>query len=228
MSCGAGDGDVGSSSRERTRVGTGRLSRDGPLVRTGSSSNTVFLWRRVGATRRLRRGQRCEGDAGAARALLWLNLESRMATKRVFQRRATGGAGTPGSDAFAPTILIAEDDAGFRTLLGSALRRDGYRVLEVDAGIPMLRRLQRAIDRDLEVPALVIADERMPGMRGLEAFRRARAKGWSGPLVLITAFADDEMVLEAWRLGVTLIRKPFDVEDLSMAARFLTARLPRA
>lgn len=150
-----------------------------------------------------------------------------MSTKEGFRSRAMGGAGTPRSDGAGSTILIAEDDASFRTLLGSALRRDGYRVIEVGAGMPMLHRLQRAMDWDVEAPALVIADERMPGMRGLEAFERARARGWSGPLVLITAFGDEATLFEAWRVGATLIRKPFDVEDLRMVVRFLTARPPR-
>ena len=147
-----------------------------------------------------------------------------METKRAFQSRAPDGACVPSSEAVGPTILIAEDDAGFRTLLGSALRRDGYRVIEVDSGIPMLHRLQQAIDGGVKAPALVIADERMPGMRGLEAFKRARAKGWSGPLVLITAFGNDESLFEASRVGATLIRKPFDVDDLRTVARFLMAR----
>lgn len=147
-----------------------------------------------------------------------------METKQAFQSPATGGAGMPRSDAPGPTILIADDDASFRTLLGSALRRDGYRVIEVGAAMPMLHRLQRAMASDVEAPALVIADERMPGMRGLEAFERARARGWGGPLVLITAFGDEATMFEAWRVGATLIRKPFDVDDLRMVAQFLTAR----
>ena len=120
-----------------------------------------------------------------------------------------------------PHVVIAEDDDDFRVLLTSALRQDGYRVTAVTAGVPLLQALWDADSQEL--PSLVISDERMPGIRGLQAFRHVRDRGMTLPLVLITAFGDDALIARATDIGVVVIRKPFAIEDLRIVARFLTA-----
>lgn len=122
----------------------------------------------------------------------------------------------------AHSILVAEDDHDFRALLVCALRREGYHVTPVEAGAPLVDALHRALDSGADVPSLVVSDDRMPGMRGLHAFRHARHQGWTAPLVLITAFGDDELVAEAAEASVVVMDKPFEMGDLRMVARFLT------
>ena len=125
-------------------------------------------------------------------------------------------------------VLIAEDDDDFRDLLTSVLRQDGYRVTAVGAGVPLLDALLSACRRGEDAPSLVISDERMPGIRGLQALHRARNHGMTLPMVLITAFGDEALIDRAAKIGVVVIRKPFEIDDLRIVARFLTAPARRA
>ncbi len=107
-------------------------------------------------------------------------------------------------------VLLAEDDDELRIVLAKLLEMDGYQVTSVTSGAALLAAL-RSFDLP---PAAVISDERMPGMRGLHALRCARQGGAVSPLILITAFDDDSVVVEADDVGAALLSKPFDVADL--------------
>lgn len=119
-----------------------------------------------------------------------------------------------------PRLLLAEDDHDFRRLLQTCLEVDGYRVTGVATGSALLDQLRAMSLRD-DPPALVISDDRMPGMRGLSVLRQARDWGWTLPLVLITAFGTDGAVTEAKRIGVRVVRKPFDIGVLRTLVGYL-------
>ncbi len=125
--------------------------------------------------------------------------------------------------AYRPRVLLAEDDEDFRHLLTTTLEEDGYSVTGVMTGAALLVELQ-AVFRGAEPPALVISDERMPGVRGLAALQQARDWGWTLPLVLITAFGDDELVAQAEKVGVTVMKKPFPLDDLRALVSELAPR----
>jgi DNA-binding NtrC family response regulator len=62
---------------------------------------------------------------------------------------------------------------------------------------------------------LVISDERMPGMAGLEVLDALRRAGWPTPFILITGFGDQATHASARRLGASAVfDKPFDLDDL--------------
>ncbi len=106
-------------------------------------------------------------------------------------------------------VLLAEDDDELRAVLARLLENDGYRVTTVASGAALLDALRIG-----DPPAAVISDERMPGIRGLCALRSARRAGASAALILITAFDDESVVIEADDVGAALLTKPFDVADL--------------
>ena len=62
---------------------------------------------------------------------------------------------------------------------------------------------------------LLITDVRMPGLSGLDALRKLRAYRYQGPVVVITAFPDIDVVAEAARLDAALLPKPFSLAALS-------------
>jgi DNA-binding response OmpR family regulator len=130
---------------------------------------------------------------------------------------------TPAEQAYRPRVLLAEDDEDFRRLLTTTLEEDGYSVTGVTTGAALLAALQ-AVFRGDEPPALVVSDERMPGARGLAALQQARDWGWTLPLVLITAFGDDELVGQAEKLGVRVMHKPFPIAELRALVRELAPR----
>lgn len=120
-------------------------------------------------------------------------------------------------------VLVAEDDPEMRRLVCRALRRVGYRVVEVEDGRALVNTLIRCVkDTPEQLPDLIISDVRMPGCTGLEVLARMRRVEWSTPVILITAFGDMETHSEAHRLGAArVLDKPFDVDELCSAARTL-------
>lgn len=116
-------------------------------------------------------------------------------------------------------VVLAEDDSEMRHMVADGLRRDGYFVEEIADGMELLERIGRAGEEPLD---LVVSDVLMPGNTGIEALLALRNPFRVGvcdtPVILITAFADDEVADQAERLGAILFAKPFDVDDLRTAA----------
>lgn len=115
-------------------------------------------------------------------------------------------------------ILLAEDDKKMRTLLTLALKRAGYEVVACPDGVDMLTHLG-AFLLQFE-PAhgsfdLIISDIRMPGVTGMEVLQGKPQSGYFPPMILITAFGDDETHAQAAECGVAaMFDKPFDVDEL--------------
>ncbi|MFH1438681.1 MAG: response regulator [Pseudomonadota bacterium] len=128
-----------------------------------------------------------------------------------------------------PRILLAEDDGAMRSLLADVLRNYDYEVVEAADGRELFEHLvEIVLDKsgEKEVDA-VISDVRMPGMSGLELLDEMRSVGCPVPVILITAFGDDETHARARLLGaVAVFDKPFDVEDL-LTAVINIARISR-
>jgi FixJ family two-component response regulator len=69
--------------------------------------------------------------------------------------------------------------------------------------------------------ACVIADVQMPGMTGLELYRRLSTSDNPIPTILITAHADDNMRANALKAGVIgYLSKPFQEKDLMGCINF--------
>ncbi len=118
-----------------------------------------------------------------------------------------------------PRILVAEDDADMRTLVAEALRRDGYVVeTAADGGRMLVALAQQWIDaRGAHLVDLIVSDLRMPVCSGLQILEQLRAARWDNPVILMTAFGDDEVRRRAHALGALLFDKPFDIHALRTA-----------
>jgi DNA-binding response OmpR family regulator len=118
---------------------------------------------------------------------------------------------------FSARVVVAEDDGEMRRLVAEALRKDGHEVIEVPDGarllVWVLAEIARASPalRDIH---LVVTDVRMPGCSGVDVVKEIRDAGWDVPVVLMTAFGDDETRARAASLGARLFDKPFDVRAL--------------
>jgi DNA-binding NtrC family response regulator len=114
-------------------------------------------------------------------------------------------------------ILLVDDEGSLRVTLAANLELDGFQVVEAESGERALELLRDgAFD-------LMLSDIRMPGISGAELFQRARKIHPEMPVVLMTAFALEEVVRGALREGVfAVVAKPFDVGHVSrMALRAL-------
>lgn len=120
-----------------------------------------------------------------------------------------------------PRVLLGEDDAEMRSVLSEALREKGYGVVECPDGLKVLDRLSSVLlspavtSKEPEHYDLIISDIRMPGVNGMSILEGVKLFERFPPMILITAFGDEETHAEASRLGVAaMFDKPFDVDDL--------------
>jgi AmiR/NasT family two-component response regulator len=116
-------------------------------------------------------------------------------------------------------ILIAEDETIIRLDLKSILERAGFDVCgEARDGIEAVELAAS------EQPDLAILDVKMPRLDGIEAARRILADR-PIPIVVLTAYGQDELVARAVEAGVFgYLVKPFREEDLLPAIAAARAR----
>ena len=120
-----------------------------------------------------------------------------------------------------PYVLLAEDDEEMRRLLVQALQKDGYKVCECSTGLRLLDKLGNRLVEPEKLKCepteydLIISDIRMPGVTGLSVLEGMRLFEGFPPMILITAFGDEETHTRANELGAAAVfDKPFEIEDL--------------
>ena len=109
-----------------------------------------------------------------------------------------------------PVILVADDDKNTRDGLIRALRGD-YEVLGADNGDGALALLnERAVD-------ILLSDVRMPGMDGLTLLQRALARKPDLVCILLTAYGNVEVAVEAMKRGAyDFLTKPVNLDHLDL------------
>jgi two-component system, response regulator PdtaR len=116
-------------------------------------------------------------------------------------------------------ILIAEDETIIRLDLRDLLERSGFEVCaeakDGEEAIALARR---------EQPDLAVLDVKMPRLDGIEAARQILDER-PIPIVMLTAYGQDELVSRAVEAGVFgYLVKPFREQDLLPAIRAARAR----
>lgn len=107
-------------------------------------------------------------------------------------------------------ILVVDDDDSLRMTLVAGLELEGFIAAEADTG-------ERALDLLATRPFdLVLSDIRMPGMGGDELFRQIKRRYPEMPVVLMTAFAGEDIVRGLTDKGAyAVLTKPFDLDRAS-------------
>lgn len=97
-------------------------------------------------------------------------------------------------------VLIADDDEDMRELLRMALSSEDYTVVgaavDGDEALDMWRR-----ERD-EGVCVVILDQRMPGLYGVDVAVAIRAEDPSQQVLLLSAYIDEATQIEAREAGI--------------------------
>lgn len=126
------------------------------------------------------------------------------------KEREGEGGGSPFS---ALTLLIVDDDDAYRRLLARQLGVVCPRILEVRDGHEALELVEtHRVDA-------VLQDIVMPRLSGFDVMRRLRERGHDIPVIVVTAYATREHLLEALRLGaLDFLEKPVRVEAARAAA----------
>src|SRR5215212_6793878 len=98
-----------------------------------------------------------------------------------------------------PAILAVDDEPAVLAAVARDLRRgfgEHYQVLRAGSGAEALDTLRDARARGLQV-AMLVADQRMPGMSGTEYLVQARTLAPGAKRLLLTAYADTEAAISA-------------------------------
>ncbi len=114
------------------------------------------------------------------------------------------------------TILFVDDEIGLVNFGQKFLRRLGYQVITATNGQEATEVLARMRD----TIQLVISDQTMPGMTGLELARQIRATNPELPIILCTGAPNETLTRAAAEIGVAgLIPKPYDTRILARTVR---------
>lgn len=127
----------------------------------------------------------------------------------------------PAQEGRAVRILHAEDDALIANVVGETLRDEGWRVSTFSDGAAALAEIESDAHYDL-----MLLDNHLPGVNGLELLSRARSLAHRQQVPIIMLSAADEW-REARRAGANaFLRKPEDMHALTETiARMLARKL---
>jgi DNA-binding response OmpR family regulator len=124
-------------------------------------------------------------------------------------RNVTPPVGPPSTDKTVP-ILIAEDDPVSRELISRVVSKWGFRSIVTRDGHEAMTAI-----RAEKGPVVAILDWMMPGMDGLQVCRRVRESGKPVHIILLTARAAKESLVEGLESGADdYLVKPFDKHEL--------------
>lgn len=108
-----------------------------------------------------------------------------------------------------PHVLVAEDDRVVSLLIARSLEGVGAQITTVYDG---LEAYEVGSTADFN---LVLLDQVMPGLLGVEVLQRWIDDGKNMPVIMVSALTAEEDIVRCLELGaVDFIRKPFSVREL--------------
>ncbi len=110
----------------------------------------------------------------------------------------------------ALSILIVDDNAELRTILGEILERLGHTVLSTDKAKDALSLIERG---DVN---LCLLDLKMPGVTGFELLKVIRRRRLPIPVIVVSAHISQDAAKELTEIGVQgMVAKPFKKERIA-------------
>jgi two-component system response regulator QseB len=116
-------------------------------------------------------------------------------------------------------VLLVEDDPSLVAMLAELLAEENY---AVDTALDGQRALHLALTRSYDV---VVLDRGLPAIEGLDLLGRLRRKGFTTPILILSAQGSPPDRVEGLNAGAEdYLAKPFDVEELLARLRALCRR----
>ena len=108
-----------------------------------------------------------------------------------------------------PTILVIDDDDDLRYSLKRVLSTRTCNFIEADSGEAGLLMAEQ------HGPDVILLDNRMGGMSGIEALQHLRGANPNAMIILMTAYGTTQTTIEAMKFGAfDYIMKPFDPKKI--------------
>jgi len=106
-------------------------------------------------------------------------------------------------------IVVVDDDLSLCHFLKRTLSQKGYQVISCNTGSEAIRLV------DEQETDLVLLDNKLPDLMGLEILKEMRQKHPKIPIIIMTAFGTADTAIEAMCLGAfDYILKPFELEEI--------------
>jgi DNA-binding response OmpR family regulator len=117
------------------------------------------------------------------------------------------------------TILAVEDDADILELIEYTLEKDGYDVI----GCVDTLKVEQILDE--ENISLILMDRNLPNVEGSVFIEGIRKKGYTQPVIYISAKDSDDDILEGFKRGADdYITKPFHLDVLRARVKAVLKR----
>ena len=111
-------------------------------------------------------------------------------------------------------ILIVDDEEMICSILAQRLTREGYSCMTAHNGKEGLNHFYK------DSFSLIISDIKMPGMDGIELLKKVRAVHPNMLVIMVTAYPEIDLAVEAMRLGAyDFIIKPADLELVVLSVK---------
>ncbi|MDO9286967.1 MAG: EAL domain-containing protein [Aquabacterium sp.] len=110
----------------------------------------------------------------------------------------------------ARTLLLVDDEENIVSALKRLLRRDGYQIITAHSAAEGLLRLA---EHDVDV---ILSDQRMPGMTGVEFLRRAKDLYPNTVRMVLSGYTELQSIIDAVNEGAIyrFLTKPWDDQRL--------------
>lgn len=111
-------------------------------------------------------------------------------------------------------ILIVDDERKIRSILSQILGDEGFLVKTAESGESAI------VEAHAFNPDLVLMDQNLPGMNGIEAMERLRTERPEIKAIILTAYGSIPLAVDAVKKGAyDYIAKPFDNDELLIVVR---------
>jgi len=119
-------------------------------------------------------------------------------------------------------VLIVDDDRVLADVVGFALRREGFQVIQAFDGLSALQRWAE------DKPDLIVLDVNLPKMDGFTVCQRIRKEA-DTPIIMLTVRGEDDDIVHGLELGADdYIPKPFSPRQLVARAQAVLRRAGQA
>ena len=107
------------------------------------------------------------------------------------------------------SILVIDDDEGMCETLSDILEVTGYKVIIANDGYQALK-----VAKEEKIDISLI-DIKMPGINGVETFKEMKKLSPDTHVIMMTAYAVEDLIEEAIQEGVsTILYKPLNIEEI--------------
>ena len=118
-------------------------------------------------------------------------------------------------------LLVVDDEPHIRDMMRMTLESSGHEIVEAGTGEGALSLFGDGRGFDV-----VVLDQKMPGIDGLETLSRIKKLAPRTPVLMVTAFGSIDLAVDAMKLGATdFLRKPMTPEALRGAVEAAAANV---